>query len=145
MKPVKACIGGTFDTLHEGHKKLMETAFSLADSVLIGLTGDGFALQRKGRQVKPFNERKKRLEGFLSSKGWKAEIVEISDEAGPAAYRLDLDVIVVSGETLPAAERINYLRRENGVPMLKIVVVPIQRDEQGRKISSRFLSSEGKK
>lgn len=140
MKKLNACLGGTFEVLHEGHKKLIETAFALADNITIGLTTDEFASERKGRKVKPFHERIKQLENFLQSHGWSAKIVPLEDEAGPA-LRLDMNVLVVSEETREAAERINKKRREMGLQPLIIVVIPMVVDKRGRKISSRFLSS----
>jgi pantetheine-phosphate adenylyltransferase len=147
MKTVKACIGGTFNHIHQGHEKLLETAFSLSDQVLIGLTSQEFALKKRKKKVKPFQQRKKRLKEFLESRGWeqKSEIVKINTEAGPADSDPELKAIVVSQETLPTAEKINFTRKQKKLPLLKIVVIPIQKDAQGRKISSSFLSTEEKK
>ncbi len=63
---VKVIIGGTFDTLHRGHKAFLRIAFSLGDEVLIGLASDRMAGKKPFRNgIKSFGERKKNLEEFL--------------------------------------------------------------------------------
>jgi cytidyltransferase-like protein len=75
-------IGGTFNIIHVGHELLFETAFSAGDFVQVGLTSDEFAQSIKKVQVRPFEERRRDLERFLSRYGRPFEIVEISDPMG---------------------------------------------------------------
>ncbi len=130
---MKVCLGGTFNTIHKGHEALLAAAFSLGGEVEIGLTSDGFA--QKKRKAKPYAERKQQLEKFLASHGWEAKVREITDAYGFAAEP-DFDTIVVSEETLPNAYLINARRSEGGLKPLKIVVIPIIKNENGEKISS---------
>ncbi len=49
-------VGGTFDPLHDGHKRLLTRSFELAGPdgyVVIGLTSDSFA-SRKNHPIRPF-------------------------------------------------------------------------------------------
>ncbi|ODS39487.1 MAG: hypothetical protein A7316_05430 [Candidatus Altiarchaeales archaeon WOR_SM1_86-2] len=39
----KVVIGGTFNTLHRGHKAVLDTGFEVGKTVVIGLTSDDFA------------------------------------------------------------------------------------------------------
>lgn len=131
---MKICLGGTFDTIHKGHDYLLKTAVSLGGQLVIGLTSDEFA-RKKRPAVKTYAERKIALQQFISSKGWTAEIVEINDVYG-VATEADFEGIVVSEETLPNAHLINLRRSELGLRSLKIVTIPIIKNEKGEKISS---------
>lgn len=130
---MKICLGGTFNSIHKGHEEIISTAFQLGGEVEIGLASDRFARRKHG--VRPYPERKQRLEKFLSAHGWKAKIREINDVYGFAANP-GFDVIVVSEETLPNAHLINVRRSERGLKPLKIVAIPIIKNENGEKLSS---------
>lgn len=132
---MKVCLGGTFDTIHEGHKVLLRKAFEVGDQVLIGLTSDTMA-SRKG-VVKSFRERCRALEEYLRSQGFKDFVVaEIHDRFGPAAELEDVDAIVVSEETEETARELNKIRASRGLRALKIVKVPLIPAEDGLPISS---------
>ncbi|MFY9982018.1 MAG: pantetheine-phosphate adenylyltransferase, partial [Methanoregula sp.] len=66
---MKVMVGGTFDPLHDGHKRLLTRSFELAGpegQVVIGLTTDPFA-SRKTHPIHPFSERKADLEAFIAA------------------------------------------------------------------------------
>jgi inosine/xanthosine triphosphatase len=136
---MRVCLGGTFDIIHEGHKRLLSEAFSLGDGVLIGLTSDGFA-QRKRANVSPYSERKRKLDAHLKRKGFRNyEIVKIDNTHGPAAILKELRVIVVSEGTAFRAKRINRTREKRNLRQLKVVEVPIVLAEDDTPISSRRI------
>lgn len=123
---MRVCIGGTFDTLHKGHKLLIDKAFQTAGkqgSVFIGVTTEDMS-KIKG-DVKPFEKRKKNIEQYLINKGYtdRTIIKEIFDKYGPSIEG-DFDSIVVSPETKSTAEEINNRRRQNGKKPLEIVQIP---------------------
>ncbi len=140
-------VGGTFDPLHDGHKRLLTRSFELAGpegQVVIGLTTDPFA-SRKTHPIHPFSERKADLEAFIAAvittqaaqkkyaTHW--EIEPLGDRFG-SALDADFDAIVVSEETLPVAVEINRLRRERKLPKVDIHQITCVLAEDGRWISS---------
>jgi cytidyltransferase-like protein len=64
---MKVCLGGTFDVLHDGHKRLITTARDLAGpsgTVVIGITKGSLA--SKQRTIGSYQQRKKAIKEFLS-------------------------------------------------------------------------------
>ncbi|MFO7792522.1 MAG: pantetheine-phosphate adenylyltransferase [Candidatus Saliniplasma sp.] len=113
-------LGGTFDHIHMGHGKLIETAFRHGE-VTIGLVSDEMLKEWKPEVEKTFEERKANLENFLLGReNW--EIVQISDPYKKAVEG-DFDIIVVSSETKKRGEKINEMRKEIGKDPLEIIEV----------------------
>ena len=140
-------LGGTFDPVHDGHRKLFERAFELGD-VTIGLTSDELAPKTRSvdRHVRPYDEREADLEDELASiaREYDREF-EIRTLESPTGIATEpqFDYLVVSPETKDGGERINEIRRERGYAPLEIVVVPHVLAEDGDIISStRILQGE---
>jgi len=134
----KGVVGGTFDVFHAGHKKLLLTALTNVDALLIGLTSDNFAVLSKGHEVSPFKERIKRVLEFIRilNKEDRVEIVKIDDPFGPSAENQDLEVLFVTENLLFNAFKINRLRRNKGMRPLDIFIIPLVKAEDGGIISS---------
>jgi cytidyltransferase-like protein len=60
-----ATIGGTFDTLHAGHKEYVRLAFSFSEHVRIYVTADEFARRYKKYPVRPYEARVEKLLEYL--------------------------------------------------------------------------------
>lgn len=132
-------VGGTFDPLHDGHKRLLDRSFELAGTgghVVIGLTTDSFA-SRKIHPIRTFAERKSDLEAYIALRGPAARwnIEPLNDRFG-SAVESDFDAIVVSEETLPVAVEINKERRGKGKRKVDIHQITCVLAEDGRWISS---------
>jgi len=132
-------LGGTFDPIHDGHRKLLKRAFQLAGpegQVTIGLTTDRFASQ-KSHPVRPYPERRENLVKCIESGGFSAKwsIQPLDDRYGPAISD-DFDALVVSEGTAGAGAEINRLRQERGLKKVDIHQVACVLAEDGRWISS---------
>jgi pantetheine-phosphate adenylyltransferase len=142
---MKVCIGGAFDQLHKGHKKLIEKAFEIAGKngfVFIGLTTN--KIDKRKKLIDTIEERQQKLEDFLSEKCFidRTLIIPISDKYGPSIEG-DFDAIVVSPETFETAKEINLKRVNFGKKPLKIIKINFVFAEDGKPISStRILRGE---
>ena len=136
----KVAVGGTFDKFHDGHKKLLSTAFEMGDRVEIGVTSDAFG-GLKGN-IDPCEERMKNLKCFFSDKS-NFTVVPLEDPFGTTIYDGDFEAIVVSKETEPTAVKINEIRVSKGMKPLDIIVVNFVMAYDGNPISStRIISGE---
>lgn len=129
----KVAVGGTFDKFHDGHKKLLSTAFELGNRIEIGVTSDAFG-GLKG-EIDSCEERMNNLKLFFKDKS-NFRVVSLDDPFGTTIYEADFDAIVVSEETEPTAMKINEIRLSKGMDPLDIIVVSFVLAEDGNPISS---------
>ncbi|ELY48251.1 phosphopantetheine adenylyltransferase [Natronorubrum sulfidifaciens] len=133
-------LGGTFDPVHDGHRRLFERAFELGD-VTVGLTSDDLAPKTRHveRRVRSFDERKAQLETELeplaAEQDREFEIRRLDEPTG-IATEPQFDYLVVSPETRDGGKQINDIRRERGYEPLDVVVVPHKLAADGDIISS---------
>lgn len=137
----KIVIGGTFNRIHKGHTSVLNTAFQIGRSVVIGLTSDKFASRFRIEKVFSYEERRGNLVKVIEKFKRPYEIIEIDDAYGIATIDPEIDCIVVSEETLLRAEEINAIRFKRGLGKLTIVVVPIVLAKDGKPISGDRISS----
>ena len=137
-----AGLGGTFNVLHIGHRTLIDKAFEVADSVVIGVTSDDFASRKKSIAI-PLERRVAAIQNYLTSKSKPWSILFIDDELGNATTNQKLTDLVVSEGTIANAERINQIRRKRGMGPVKLHVVPhVLADDFMPVSSSRVLAGE---
>ena len=129
----KVAVGGTFDKFHDGHKKLLSTAFEIGDHIEIGVTSNEFG-GLKG-DIDSCKERMQNLKSFFSDKS-NFHVVSLDDPYGTTIYDEDIEAIVVSEETEPTAVKINEIRVSKGMKSLDIVVVSFVLAYDGTPISS---------
>ncbi len=134
----KVAVGGTFDKFHDGHKKLLSTAFEIGEIIEIGVTSDAFG-GLKG-DIDPCKVRMTNLKSFFLDKT-NFVVVPLDDPYGTTIYDEDFDAIVVSEETEPTAVKINKIRISKGMNPLDIVVVSFVLAYDGNPISSTRIRS----
>jgi pantetheine-phosphate adenylyltransferase len=132
-------MGGTFDVLHRGHRRLLKKAFEVGQSVMIGVTSDAFARQlHKPHKVYPFESRKKELERLLEN--WdvlpRAKIVRLDNRFGPTIVNPRIQAIVVSKRTVKTGYEINKKRRLRELKPLVIITIDLIPAYDRRPISS---------
>lgn len=142
---MKVIASGTFDRLHEGHKHFLKSAFNLG-YVYIGLTSDNMVKNKPfADAIQSYDTRKANLIEYLSSEGKEIDndyqIMEINDRYGFAPEFMDADVIVVTSDTIEAAEEINDTRAEYGIYPLEIIEVELILKDN-KKISSSDIRKE---
>ncbi|MFC6766686.1 phosphopantetheine adenylyltransferase [Natrinema soli] len=139
-------LGGTFDPIHDGHRKLFKRAFELGD-VTIGLTSDELAPKTRHvkRHIRPYELRKEELnyelETLAIDHNREFEIRPLTEPTG-IATEPQFDTLVVSPETQKGGERVNEIRYDRGHEPLEIVVVPHIMAEDGDVISSTRIRNE---
>ena len=129
-------VGGTFDGLHVGHRRLLDVAFDCGNRVVVAVTSDKFAQAFRTSKTPPLRERREKLEKYVKKLGKPFEVIQIDDSYGVSTTDKKADCIVVSEETLLRAEEINAIRFKKGLPKLAIVVVPIVLAKDGGPVSS---------
>lgn len=135
-------MGGTFDHLHEGHKTLIRTALSISNNAVIGLTTEKLLKNKKAaHKLEDYETRKKNLEDFIKiiTDINRVKIIELNDMYGPPINEPEYEGIVVSQETYKVALEINEVRESKGFEPLIIIVIPIIKDKNNKKISSTAI------
>ena len=135
----KVAVGGTFDELHKGHRRLLVKAFEVGEKVLIGLCTDEFVKKMgKPHVTAPYEARLKELQAFLkkSSLSDKAEIISLNDPYGNTLTDKCIEALVVSEETEKIAIKINQKRSEAQLPLLEIVTISMVPAENYKPIST---------
>ena len=132
-------VAGTFDVLHEGHRRLLSRAFESGDEVRVGITSDSMASTGRSETV-PLEIRRNELESYLRTLG-ECKVFVIDDMYGPDEMMDDVDVLVVSEETLDNGRILNERRASRGLKPMELSVVPLLMSDDGTKVSSRNILS----
>ncbi|TMW60284.1 hypothetical protein Poli38472_000326 [Pythium oligandrum] len=127
MRPQDSVLlGGTFDHLHNGHKKLLSLAVSICKrQLIIGITSEEMLKSKKNADlIESLEKRKQSVLAYVAflKPGLQVEFSVLSDPFGPAIEVPGPAALVVSTETVPAVGKIESIRAERGLRPLEIYV-----------------------
>jgi pantetheine-phosphate adenylyltransferase len=138
-------MGGTFDIIHKGHLALLQSAFSVSDNVIIGLTSDELA-KKKGKNLShDYLQRLDTLKQVIEKKfiGKSYTISKLDNDFGPAVIEGNVQALIVSDETAHQGKALNELRAQRSLAPVKTVIVPMILAQDGKRISTtRIRNSE---
>lgn len=133
-------LGGTFDHLHNGHKKLLSLAVSIcARRMVVGVTCDQMLVNKSNAElIEPLARRKQRVREYVAflKPQLALEVVTIEDPFGPSITIPEPAAIVVSTETVVGATKINTIRVERALPKVHIFVC---RRTESSTLSSSYI------
>ena len=137
----KVAVGGTFDRLHNGHRKLLTLATACCNGTfIVGIMSDRLLENKKNSNlIGNFQIRKAIATDFIAivaPAGIAIEVVELQDPFGPTVYDASIEAIAVSSETIAGAFKINEMRVEKGFKPLSILVT---RRTDAATLSSTFI------
>ena len=120
-------VGGTFDRLHNGHRKLLTLGAGLCkETLVVGIMSDEL-LKKKAlaELIQPFEQRAKVVVDFLAviKPQLQVSIFQLKDPYGPTITDKSIEALVVSSETQSGVRKINEIRKEKEYPPLVGLVV----------------------
>mmetsp|Transcript_20389 Transcript_20389/g.37856 ORF Transcript_20389/g.37856 Transcript_20389/m.37856 type:complete len:367 (-) Transcript_20389:1060-2160(-) len=120
-------LGGTFDRLHNGHRKLLTLGAGLCREVLVvGIMSDSMLRKKSlANMILPYERRAKDVVDFLAiiKPELQVNVFELTDPFGPTITDASIEALVVSSETMGGVQKINEIRaKSNFAPMAGLVV-----------------------
>jgi cytidyltransferase-like protein len=140
-----ATIGGTFDTLHAGHKAYIRLSFENADNVIIYVSSDDYAREKKSYKVRPYADRVDDLQHFIQEemeckKHYQLRCLKSTDELRTDYLKRkdlrSLYMAIVSPEYYDFFNDLNRLRETSGLKTFLILVKPRSYNSMNHDISS---------
>ncbi|XP_039964772.1 bifunctional coenzyme A synthase isoform X1 [Bactrocera tryoni] len=117
-------VGGTFDRIHVGHKIfLTQAVIRCCRRLVVGVTTSKMNKSKiLPELILPVESRIAEMRDFLTEidASLQYEIVPINDPFGPTKSDPNMDMIVVSAETLKGGHKVNEVRTKNNLRPLEI-------------------------
>lgn len=135
------CFGGSFDRLHYGHKLLITTAvLNCKKNLIIGVNRQ---TKKKAYHqiIEPFHVRASACLSFVFqlNQDLIVRIEVIDDVAGPTGYLPNIDLLVLSQETIKGGDMVNEIRQKRGLEPLVYAAIPLITLMSGSRLSSSYL------
>lgn len=142
LKNKHICLGGTFDNLHVGHRRLISKAFEMGKKVTIGISSEKLLLSKKYKHsIEPYENRKSNLLKYLNKNFSNCDfrIIPLNNLYGSTLNDTSLDAIVCSLETLKSVKKINFERVKIGLLPLKIFKVQLVKNGSNKVVRSTLI------
>ena len=138
-------IGGTFDVLHQGHRKYIERAFEKGDKVFIQLSSDNYAASlRKEYKVKSYYQRASQIRNYIIHNFNKSfKIVKLNSLQELEKFCIqdnEINTVLAINEYQKLFKKFNELRIRNNRQKLNILEMEIIKDNNGNKFSSTKIN-----
>lgn len=142
MKFHHVIVGGTFDHFHRGHQKLLTQSFKVGEKITVGISLPQLYQNKKHTlSVEGYSIREQYVTDFVNKHHQleKTTIIPISTIYGTTLEDPSIEAIIVSPDTKKTAEIINVKRRASKLSPMEIIVVPFEKGDDGKIISSERI------
>jgi cytidyltransferase-like protein len=134
----KVAVGGTFDHLHRGHRRLLQTALQACQSsvsekersLIVGVALEPTQLdptKQYSAWIEPYEARVHNIRTYIDSINndrVKVEYMALEDPWGPLSSDPAISALIVSPETeIKVAGSLDGLRKERGLPPVQLITV----------------------
>jgi len=138
-------IGGTFDSMHQGHQDYIKLAFNFSQKVYLLLSINKYIQKFKMYKVKPYYIRFINVKKYIEKIGYKHnyKIFPLHSESYLFKFCLkhsEISLAIVTPEYYPLFMKINELREKNGISNFLILIKPRTRTLEGFDLSSSWLN-----
>lgn len=134
------CFGGTFDHLHAGHRLLITAAAILAKhKIVIGVSRKA-GNKEFSEFVQPLPDRIANVTRliFRVNEDLIVSVEPLDGISGPAGILPDIDLLLLSEETIKGGEYVNRERKGRGLNELHFAAIPLIL-KNGERLCSTYL------
>lgn len=138
-------LTGTFDHLHIGHKMILTKAVFHAKKLVVIGVNDIHMIQKKllKELILPLETRIQSVQHFLRTidNTLQYEVVPIQVPFEPIITIPNIDILIVSTDTLQQGTRINQIRSDKKLPELKMYCIDLYELETNEEAKEKKISS----